>query len=234
MTQTLDMSSWAQSAGYADETIVATTPYKNTQAGGEVAGTFDLYGYQIPVDPTRTLVSVSVPNNRNVVIMALGFGTNNQVVVPGTYVYNPAAGALLPVGTDPLSVAFTPTNTAGYTGASATNSIVVTKATPIINWPTPAAISVGTALSGTQLDATATFQGAPLAGTYTYTVLPANTPAIECGTRCRHMDLAGGLCAHGHHGLHQCDGNGSDRGRHHRLHRRQRRARVPQRRLLLL
>jgi hypothetical protein len=177
VTQTLNMSSWAQSAGYADETIVATTPYKNTQAGGEVAGTFDLYGYQIPVDPTRTLVSVSVPNNRSVVIMALGFGTNTQVVVPGTYVYTPPAGTVLPVGTDPLSVVFTPTNAAGYTGASANNSIVVTKATPVITWPTPAAISVGTALSGTQLDATATFQGGPLAGTYTYTVLPANTPA---------------------------------------------------------
>ncbi len=53
----------------------------------------------------------------------------------------------------------------------------MTKATPIINWPTPAAIPVGTALSSTQLDATATFQGATLPGTFTYTVLPANTPA---------------------------------------------------------
>ncbi len=47
----VDMSSWAQPAGYADELIVATTPYKNTQAGGKVAGTFDLYGYQIPLTP---------------------------------------------------------------------------------------------------------------------------------------------------------------------------------------
>ena len=177
VTQTINMSSWAQSAGYAGETIVATTPYKNTQAGGEVAGTYDLYGYQIPVDPTRTLVSISVPNNRNVVIVALGFGTNTSVVVPGTYAYTPPAGTVLPVGTDPLSVVFTPSNPAGYTSASATNSIVVTKATPVITWPTPAAIPVGTALSSTQLDATATFQGGPLAGTYTYTVLPANTPA---------------------------------------------------------
>jgi hypothetical protein len=177
VTQTLNMSSWAESAGYAGETIVATTPYENTQAGGENAGTYDLYGYQIPVDPTRTLVSISVPNNRNVVILALGFGTNTNVVVPGTYAYTPPSGTVLPVGTDPLSVIFTPTNAAGYTSASANNSIVVTKATPVITWPTPAAIAVGTALSGTQLDATATFQGASLLGTYTYTVLPAGTPA---------------------------------------------------------
>ena len=99
------------------------------------------------------------------------------MVVPGTYVYTPPAGTVLPVGTDPLSVVFTPTNPLGYTSASANNSIVVTKAMPVITWPTPAAIAVGTALSSTQLDATATFQGGPLAGTYTYTVLPANTPA---------------------------------------------------------
>jgi hypothetical protein len=180
VTQTINMSSWAQSAGYAGETIVATTPYKNTQAGGEVAGTFDLYGYQIPVDPTRTLVSISVPNNRNVVIMALGFGTNTQVVVPGTYVYTPPATTVLPVGTDPLSVVFTPTDAQGYTGASANNSIVVTQATPVINWPTPAAIAVGTPLSGTQLDATATFHGATLPGTFAYT--PGSGTMLSAGT----------------------------------------------------
>ncbi len=177
VSETVNMSSWSASAGYAGETIVATTPYANTQGGGEVSGTYDLYGYQIPADPTRTLVSVTLPSTRNVVIMALGFGTNTQAVVPGTYVYTPPSGTVLPVGTNPLSVTFTPSNTAAYTTVSATNSIVVTQATPIINWPTPAAIAQGTALSGTQLDATATFQGASLPGTYNYTVLPANTPA---------------------------------------------------------
>ncbi len=92
VTQTLNMSSWASSAGYTGESIVASTPYKNTQGGGEVAGTYDLYGYQIPVDPTRQLVSIQLPNTRNVVIMALGFGTNTQVVVPGSYVIYPALG----------------------------------------------------------------------------------------------------------------------------------------------
>jgi hypothetical protein len=177
VTETVNMSSWVASAGYAGETIIASTPYANTYNGGETPCTCDLYGYQIPADPTRTLVSVTLPSTRNVVIMALGFGINTQVVVPGTYVYNPASGAVLPVGTDPLSVTFTPSNTSAYTGATGTNSIVVTKATPILNWPTPAAIAVGTALGSTQLDATATFQGATLLGTFNYTVLPANTPA---------------------------------------------------------
>jgi hypothetical protein len=164
VTQTVSMSSWSSSAGYAGETIVASTPYANTGTGGEISGTYDLYGYQITADPTRTLESVTLPSTQTVVIMALGFGTNNQIVVPGTYVYTPPSGTVLPVGTWPLEVTFTPTNTAAYTSATDTVNITVTKATPIITWPTPAAVPVGTVLSSTQLDATAS-----LPGTFTYT-----------------------------------------------------------------
>ncbi len=61
-------------------------------------------------------MSVTLPNTRNVVIMALGFGTNTQVVVPGTYVYTPACRSrLLPVGTDTLIGSLHADNTAGYT-----------------------------------------------------------------------------------------------------------------------
>jgi FG-GAP-like repeat/Bacterial Ig-like domain (group 3) len=180
VSETVNMSSWSASAGYAGETIIASTPYANTQSGGENSGTYDLYGYQIPADPTRTLLSVTLPSTRNVVIMALGFGTNTPAVVPGTYVYTPASGTVLPIGTNPLSVTFTPSNTAAYTGATGTNSILVTQATPILNWPTPAAIAVGTPLSGTQLDATATYQGATLPGTFAYT--PAAGIVLSAGT----------------------------------------------------
>ena len=107
--------------------------------------------------------------------MALGFGTNGQIVVPGTYVYTPPSGTVLPVGTWPLEVNFTPTNTAAYTSATDTVNIRVVKATPIITWPTPAAVPVGTVLSSTQLDATAsvpgTFSYTPAAGTVLNTCL---------------------------------------------------------------
>jgi hypothetical protein len=181
VTRTLNMSSWSASAGYADETIVAATTYVNTQAGGRInapAGkSFDLYGYQLAANPAKTLVSVTLPNTRSVVIMALGFGTNNQVVVPGTYAYTPDTGTLLSVGTHTLNVVFTPDNTGGYTGATGSTTINVIKATPILTWPTPAGIATTTPLSNTQLDATATFQGASLAGTYFYTVPPSPTDA---------------------------------------------------------
>ncbi len=200
-TKTVNMSAWNRNGGtFGGETVVATTDHANTQGGGSNPGTYRLYGYKITANPARTLVSVTVPNNRNVVIMALGFGTNNQVVVPGTYVYTylpgnqSAPGAILPVGTTTLDVAFTPNNTAGYNSANGSTTILVTKATPILNWPTPEAISPGTPLTGIQLDATATFQGSTLPGNYVYTftpnACPAKTPGQVAGQACNSANNA--------------------------------------------
>ena len=52
-----------------------------------------------------------------------------------------------------------------YLAATARQSTNTTPATPTINWATPAPINQGTALSKKQLDATATYQGAPVGGT---------------------------------------------------------------------
>ena len=95
--------------------------------------------------------------------------TYNSVTVPGALVYTPSAGAILNAGTQTLSVTFTPTDTNSYQTVTATVSLVVTQDTPTINWSTPAAITYGTPLSATQLNATATFGGNSVAGTFTYT-----------------------------------------------------------------
>ncbi len=126
-------------------------------------------------------MSVSVPNNRNVVTLALGFGTNTSVVVPGTYAYTPpcrhsAAGW----ERIPLLRSYSPQPTRWAIQARPrTTRLSSPRQRRLSPGPTPAAIAVGTALSGTQLDATATFQGGPVLGTFTYTVLPANSPAMN-------------------------------------------------------
>ena len=80
--------------------------------------------------------------------------------VPGTFTYTTALGAVLHPGNDQtLSVSFTPTDTTDYTTATATATINVDKATPSIAWANPADITYGTALSSTQLDATASVPG---------------------------------------------------------------------------
>ncbi len=89
--------------------------------------------------------------------------------VPGSFAYNPAAGAVLGAGRDTLSVTFTPSDTTDYTTATATTTITVNQATPTITWSTPAPMTYGTALGSAQLDATAsapgTFAYTPAAGT---------------------------------------------------------------------
>jgi hypothetical protein len=96
--------------------------------------------------------------------------------VAGTFVYSPAAGTVLGAGSHTLSVTFTPTNSTDYTTAKATVTLTVNKATPTVTWPTPAAITYGTPLSATQLNATASVPGA-----FTYT--PAAGTVLAAGTQ---------------------------------------------------
>jgi hypothetical protein len=55
----------------------------------------------------------------------------------------------------------------------------VSPATPVVSWPAPAAIVYGTALSTTQLDATATYNGATVQGAFVYT--PAAGTVLAAG-----------------------------------------------------
>ena len=81
--------------------------------------------------------------------------------VPGTFAYTPAVGTVLPVGlSQTLTAVFVPTDPDTYTTVIATARINVVAPTPVVTWARPAAIVYGTALSGTQLNATANIPGA--------------------------------------------------------------------------
>jgi Flp pilus assembly CpaE family ATPase len=104
---------------------------------------------------------------------------------PGRFVYAPAIGEVLSAGTHTLAVIFTPNDAAAYTTAQASVTLVVTKATPAITWPAPAALSYGVALSAAQFNATASVPGrfvySPAAGEVlgagTHTLSTVFTPA---------------------------------------------------------
>ena len=124
---------------------------------------------------------------------------NATASVAGTFVYTPAAGTIPGAGTDTLSVTFTPTDTTDYTTATKTVSIVVSQATPVITWANPAAISYGTALSATQLNATASVPGTfvytpaagavPLAGTDTLSVIFTPTDTVDYTTATKSVSI---------------------------------------------
>ncbi len=90
--------------------------------------------------------------------------------VPGSFSYSPASGTVPHAGSNQtLSVTFTPDDAIDYSIATASVTVNVLKATPVLNWPNPADIVFGTALSATQLDATANVPGSfsysPASGT---------------------------------------------------------------------
>jgi 6-phosphogluconolactonase (cycloisomerase 2 family) len=101
---------------------------------------------------------------------------NATASVAGTFTYTPASGTVLNAGAQTLAANFTPTDTTKYNSASATVSLTVNKATPAITWTAPDPITQGTALSATQLDATAS-----VPGTFAYN--PASGAVLNAGTQ---------------------------------------------------
>ncbi len=127
----VSISNWTAPQNYTGESIAQVMPYLNTSTGGRANGNSYVYGYQLPLNPAKTLQSVTLPNNQNVVVLSLALSTqaSPSITVPGTTTYNPPAGTILPIGTNPLNASFAPTDTQNYTKATATTSIVVTQVT---------------------------------------------------------------------------------------------------------
>ena len=107
---------------------------------------------------------------------AISYGTalsgsqlNATASVPGSFTYSPAAGTVLPAGSQTIRVTFTPTNASAYQTVSGSVQLTVGQATPVVSWGTPASVAAGTALSSAQLNATASVPGSflyrPAAGT---------------------------------------------------------------------
>jgi hypothetical protein len=126
----------------------------------------------VTINVAKTTPVITWANPADIVCgTALGAAQLNATAdVPGTFVYTPPAGTVLNAGADQvLSVGFTPTDTANHHPASATVTISVAKAAPVITWASPAEIMYGTALGASQLNATAN-----VPGTFVYTP-PAGT-----------------------------------------------------------
>ena len=86
--------------------------------------------------------------------------------MPGTFVYTPAAGTVLNAGAAQTAVGDLHADRHGelHDGDGERRRSPSCKATPTITWAAPADITYGTALSATQLNATAT-----VPGTFVYT-----------------------------------------------------------------
>jgi hypothetical protein len=86
------LSDWFSPQSYSGESEAVTMAYRDTSSGAKDNRTFYLYGYAFPIDSTKTVKSVALPNNRNVAVLsyALSNPTTNAVAVNLASTFNRA------------------------------------------------------------------------------------------------------------------------------------------------
>jgi len=97
---------------------------------------------------------------------------NATATVPGTFVYTPFPGHVLPAGSHSIWVTFTPSNAADSPVVQTEVPVVVLKATPSIAWDEPEVILSGCALGETELNAQS-----PVPGRFVYSPAAGETLA---------------------------------------------------------
>jgi len=70
-TFTQSLSDWAMPQHYPGEIAALTMPYRDDSAGSLEPGSFALYQYSFTLVPGKTVSSVAMPANRNVVVLAM-------------------------------------------------------------------------------------------------------------------------------------------------------------------
>jgi fibronectin type 3 domain-containing protein len=70
-TITQSISDWFTPQHFAGESVAISSPYRNTSAGGTDNRTFDVYSYTIALDSSKTVSSITLPNNSHVEVLAM-------------------------------------------------------------------------------------------------------------------------------------------------------------------
>ncbi len=133
--------------------VLNTTTTSISIGGGSVYGT--------PVSVVVSVGSATAPVTGNVTLSVDGGTAATMMLTSGSATFNPG---VLKAGNHALAASFPAQG--NFTGSSAQATLGVTQATPTITWANPAAITIGTALSAVQLNATAP---ASVPGTFAYT-----------------------------------------------------------------
>jgi hypothetical protein len=109
------------------------------------------------------------------VSISIGSASVTATISPGGSFSATIDTRTLGVLSTPYTITYTYAGDANFQSASdASTTLTVNRATPTLNWPNPADIAYGTALSSTQLAATAS-----IAGSFTYT--PAAGTVLKAG-----------------------------------------------------
>jgi len=61
-----------ETTGVSNEAVVSTMAYRVLASGATQNGPWHLYGYTFPLNVSKTVKSITLPNDRGVVVFAVG------------------------------------------------------------------------------------------------------------------------------------------------------------------
>ena len=158
-------------------------------ANGGLASNYSLANGTATGDITKANQTITWATPTAITYGTVLSATQLNASAPGALTYTPALGALLDAGTQSLQV--DAALTANYNAATKQVTLTVNKASQTITWANPSAITYGTLLSATQLNATVAGSatvGASAPGGLTYT--PVSGTLLNTGAQTLQVDAA--------------------------------------------
>jgi uncharacterized membrane protein len=186
-TFTQSVSDWFVPANNAGESTVLTMAYRVTQSGAldNTSGTVYIYGYSLALNPGKTVASLTLPANRNVVVLAVDLNSGAAATIamptfsPAPSIYTSAQSVSLADSTPGATVYYTTNGTAPSSNSSVYSTPIAVGATTTIEAIAvtasgSSAVSVGTFT----IQPAGSFALAPAAGALTIVEGQAATDAV--------------------------------------------------------
>ncbi len=154
-------------------TIVATGPTTLTAVGGDATVSPGTLTAQLLFGTTPVL-GKTISFTFNALSYTATTGANGIATVTNV----PVSGFM---GSPTGAVAASFAGDSNYLASNATGDMLVVRTATVVTWATPTAIPYGTALTAVQLNASASVNGSPVAGTFSYN--PALGTVLHAGAR---------------------------------------------------
>jgi Chitobiase/beta-hexosaminidase C-terminal domain len=152
---TQSLSDWYTPQGYPGESKVLTMPYRLAPSGALQNLTFYLYGYSFPLNPGKTPLSLTLPKNRNVVVLAIDLTPSLPPAAAPTFTppqgpYSSVQSVTLSDTTAGASYYYTTdgttptTSSTPYSGAITVSSSMTIKAIAVASGYAPSPVTTST------------------------------------------------------------------------------------------
>jgi hypothetical protein len=161
---TQSLSDWFTPAQYTGETIAATTAYRVKSTGITQTGPYYLYAYSFALNSAKTVQSIALPTNANVVIVAIDVTAAAGGAAAATPTFSPAPGTY--VGTQSVTLSDATTGASIY---YTTNGSTPTTASTL--YTAPIGVAAATTINAIAV-ATGYTASAVASGSYTITAQP--------------------------------------------------------------